>query len=426
MLVCTLGDLALDVIVRLDGPIAVGGDTSASTRLTPGGQAANVAAWVAELGAPARFVGKRGADDAGLVASRGLASYGVEIVGPAEGEGAVICSLVDQNGERSMLSDRGASTEFRPDELDPVWLEGCDHLFVSGYALLAEPIRDATLAAVGLARGHGGRISVDLSSWSAIEQHGAESFRALLDQLAPDVVFANEDEERILGGRLEHPAWILKRGSGGCSIRRRRTGGAAYRGRNRLDRRGRRARGGLHRGRPRARARGRGPVRHPTRVDAVTSTIGQLKIAAMSQVEAETIAGLTYDGPYAFYNWSADENDLAELLDSELRGDRYFSAHESSGELIGFFSFRHEGDAVVIGLGLRPDLTGRGLGLGYVEDGLAFARQRYAPLRFRLSVAKFNARAISVYERAGFVTTRSFVHETNGGSHAFVEMERPA
>ena len=218
MLVCTLGDLALDVIVRLDGPIAARGDTRVSTRLTPGGQAANVAAWVAELGAQSRFVGKRGADDAGAVASRGLAARGVAVVGPTDGRGAVICSLVDPDGERSMLSDRGASTDFRPAELDPAWLEGCDHLFVSGYALLAEPIQETALAAVEMARGQGARVSVDLSSWSVIAQHGAVRFRALLDRLAPDVVFANEDEERVLGGPLAGPAWILKRGSRGCSF----------------------------------------------------------------------------------------------------------------------------------------------------------------------------------------------------------------
>lgn len=158
----------------------------------------------------------------------------------------------------------------------------------------------------------------------------------------------------------------------------------------------------------------------------MSATVGQMSIAAMSQHEAETIADWTYESPYTFYDWRADTNDLAELLDPELRGDRYFSAHDESGELIGFFSFRPEGDVVGVGLGLRPDLTGRGLGLGYVEAGLVYAQERYAPLRFRLSVAAFNARAISVYERAGFVVTRSFTHETNGGSHAFIEMERTA
>ncbi len=65
-----------------------------------------------------------------------------------------------------------------------------------------------------------------------------------------------------------------------------------------------------------------------------------MRIATMSQAEAVAIADWTYDGPYAFYDWKADTNDLAELLTSDLRGDRYFSAHDERGELIGFFSFQ--------------------------------------------------------------------------------------
>ena len=71
MLVCTLGDLTLDVIVRLSEPIAVGGDTAAEIGLAPGGQAANVAAWAATLGASARFIGKTGEDDTGESPGRG-------------------------------------------------------------------------------------------------------------------------------------------------------------------------------------------------------------------------------------------------------------------------------------------------------------------------------------------------------------------
>jgi sugar/nucleoside kinase (ribokinase family) len=218
VLVCTLGDLTLDVIVRLAGPIATGGDTRAETRLAAGGQAANVAAWAAELGAGARYIGKGGADDAGRLASRELETRGVNVVGPVEGRGGVICSLVDESGERSMLSDRGAGAAFRPDELDPQWLDGCDHLFVSGYALLREPVRATAQAAIGLARAQGSAVSVDLSSWSAIVEYGAEEFRALLAELSPDLVFANVDEDRVLGGPLPGVPWILKRGLGGCSF----------------------------------------------------------------------------------------------------------------------------------------------------------------------------------------------------------------
>ena len=80
----------------------------------------------------------------------------------------------------------------------------------------------------------------------------------------------------------------------------------------------------------------------------------------------------------------------------------------------------------MVGVGLRPDLTGQGFGASFVEQGLEFARLRFTPKRFRLSVAEFNARAARVYERVGFVRTRSFVDETNGGSYPFLEMERRA
>jgi sugar/nucleoside kinase (ribokinase family) len=218
VLVCTLGDLTLDVIVRLAGPIATGADTPAHTQLSTGGQAANVAAWAAELGARARFIGKRGDDEAGRLAAGGLESHGVEIAGPVEGKGGVICSLVDPGGDRSMLSDRGAAASFRPDELDPRWLDGCDHLFVSGYALLADPTRATARAAVELARVQGAAVSVDLASWSALEEYGAAPMRTLLAELQPDVVFANEDEDRVLGGPVPGAAWILKRGLRGCSF----------------------------------------------------------------------------------------------------------------------------------------------------------------------------------------------------------------
>lgn len=218
MLVCSLGDLTLDVVVRLAGPIAVGGDTDAEILLAPGGQAANVAAWAAALGASARFIGKTGDDEAGALARTGLAEHGVEIVGPVEGRNGVICSLVSPDGGRSMAADRGVAVDLRPEEMDPAWFRGCDHLFVSGYALMREPVRDAARRALALARDAGVLVSVDLASWSAIRDSGAEAFRDLVFELAPDVVFSNEDEERIVGGPLPGARWIVKRGARGCSF----------------------------------------------------------------------------------------------------------------------------------------------------------------------------------------------------------------
>ncbi len=146
----------------------------------------------------------------------------------------------------------------------------------------------------------------------------------------------------------------------------------------------------------------------------------------MSDGQAQSVADWHYDPPYDFYDWTADEEDLAELLDPDRRGDRYFAVLDDRNDLAGFFAFGREGDTVEVGLGLRPDMTGRGLGLPFLLAGLEFARGRYAPARFRLAVAAFNERAIRVYEQAEFRRGESYPHRTNGGVHTFLRMDRPA
>jgi ribosomal-protein-alanine N-acetyltransferase len=146
----------------------------------------------------------------------------------------------------------------------------------------------------------------------------------------------------------------------------------------------------------------------------------------MSQSEAETIARWHYPEPYSFYDWSAEPSDLAELLDPTARGGAYFAVHDEIEELAGYFSFKaRDPGTLVIGLGLRPDRTGRGLGEAFVRAGLDYAERRFAPKTFVLAVARFNRRAITVYVRSGFVATRVYMHETNGADWEFVEMRRP-
>jgi len=220
LVLCTVGDLLLDVIVRLDEPLRPGTDASALTRTGSGGQAANVAAWAASLGAEARFVGKRGDDPAASLAASELARSGVEVYGPvALGRNGVIVSIVGQNGERSMASDRGVAPSLSADELEPAWFDGATHLHLSGYSLMSSPIDGAAARAAELVRERRGSLSVDLASTSVIERFGAERLRESLAALSPDVVFANEEEAGAVGSEaLPEATWAIKRGASGCAI----------------------------------------------------------------------------------------------------------------------------------------------------------------------------------------------------------------
>jgi ribosomal-protein-alanine N-acetyltransferase len=154
---------------------------------------------------------------------------------------------------------------------------------------------------------------------------------------------------------------------------------------------------------------------------------GAFHFRPLTQAHAEAIARWHYPEPFSFYDWAEDPGDLAELLDPALRGDAYFAVEDRTANLLGFFSCkRRDPRTLEIGLGLHPEHTGQGLGGAFLEAGLAYARSRFEPTQFVLSVATFNRRAIAVYERAGFIPVRAFMHSTNGGDWEFVEMRRPA
>jgi sugar/nucleoside kinase (ribokinase family) len=208
--VTTLGDVLLDVVVRLEGPLVPGDDQVAVTSAGPGGQAANVAAWVAALGGEARFVGRRGDDDAGELVTRALAARGVAVFGPSGGRTGIVVSLATA-GDRTMASDRGVAPELRPEDLDRSWFD-CDVLHLSGYSLLREPIASASVAAAEHARAHGARVSVDVSTWTLVD----DAFRARVRSLSPDVAFATEREQEAVAGLATR--WVVKRGARGLTV----------------------------------------------------------------------------------------------------------------------------------------------------------------------------------------------------------------
>jgi ribosomal-protein-alanine N-acetyltransferase len=120
---------------------------------------------------------------------------------------------------------------------------------------------------------------------------------------------------------------------------------------------------------------------------------------ASKEIHAE-LASWRYPPPYDFY-----DGDIEPVLNPE----RYYGVYDEDDGLIGFYCFELKPPDLDYGLGLRPDLTGQGLGLEFFLTGLDFARERFKPVRVLLHVAEFNERARRVYERAGFRVVSSHV-----------------
>jgi RimJ/RimL family protein N-acetyltransferase len=152
-------------------------------------------------------------------------------------------------------------------------------------------------------------------------------------------------------------------------------------------------------------------VRREARHDAVV----RLVVRPASARFIDEMTHWQYDSPYELYSGDGKPPNNPE---------RYLAVRTEDGETIGFYYFEQRGDAVFFGLGLRPDLTGRGLGLEFVKRGLRFARRRYGSKRVVLDVASFNERAITVYERAGFDVVGSHRRSLGRwGEIEFIDME---
>ncbi|HEU5344819.1 MAG TPA: GNAT family protein [Ktedonobacterales bacterium] len=136
-----------------------------------------------------------------------------------------------------------------------------------------------------------------------------------------------------------------------------------------------------------------------------------------------------YPGDYAMYDLALVPLLVATLLRGPLAAladVAYYAVARDRDPLIGVFSLTHRGDDVEIGVGLRPDLNGHGLGLPYLLEGLDLARERYHPQTFSLHVATFNQRAINVYTRAGFLPGPLRPFTFRGQRYAEMRMNRLA
>ena len=229
--VVTLGDVMLDVLVEAPDGLRIDDDTEARIDLAPGGQAANVAAWVVELGARATLVGPRGRTPAADFVAGRLAAAGVEVLGVETPQSGKVVAILS-GGTRTLASDAGDQNWVQ--RLAPATAPtGADWLHVSGYPLLRAQDPTALLAFVDAVRRSGASVSLDLASAGLVTAYGPDRLVDVLRLIEPRLLFANASEWQALGldetGDLGVDL-VIKRGDEGVRVRRSGTW-SAYRAR---------------------------------------------------------------------------------------------------------------------------------------------------------------------------------------------------
>jgi len=142
----------------------------------------------------------------------------------------------------------------------------------------------------------------------------------------------------------------------------------------------------------------------------------------MDEGSARAILRWRYDPPYDLYNPGSEdvEQNLQVFLDPR---NAYYAITDEHGDLVAYCCFGPDarvpggdygGAALDVGMGVRPDWTGQGRGLTYVNAVLDFARRTFAPTAFRVTVAEFNQRALRVWEKAGFQPVQTFQRKGDG------------
>lgn len=206
--VVVVGDVMNDVVVRPLAPIEVATDTASEIGFSPGGSAANQAAWLAFLGASVRFAGRVGASDADAH-RQALAKLGVDVrlgEDPDVPTGTVVV-LVSADGERSMFTDRGANRHLTGADLDGL-LPGAGLLHVSAYQLFEVATRGPVRAVWREAAVAGIPISVDPASFAGVREAGREAF--LEWTAGAHLLFPNLDEGQLLSGEEEPEAIVAR------------------------------------------------------------------------------------------------------------------------------------------------------------------------------------------------------------------------
>lgn len=197
MLVC--GDVVNDVLVETPEPVAYGDDNPAAIEARPGGSAANQAVWMAYRGLDVVFAGRAGAGDAEFHRQE-LARFGVQpwlAADQAAATGSIVV-LVGQDGERTMVTDRGANLRLRAADVPAALLEEVALLHLTGYTFFHPEPRGVALELIAEATRRGIPFTVDPGSAAFLKMLEPGAFLDWTRGAA--VCFPNRDEAAVLAG----------------------------------------------------------------------------------------------------------------------------------------------------------------------------------------------------------------------------------
>lgn len=226
--VLVVGDVMTDVIVVPEGPLLRGSDRRATIRSRPGGSGANQAVWLGAMGTRVSFAARVGAADKPQLEAY-FRSFHVDPVLTADPQLAsgMLVTIVDADGERSFLTDRGANLALERSDM-PVWLlEDTRLLLVSGYSFFAAGPRSAVQWITGEAGARGIGVAIDPASVGFLREVGPRNF---LDWTAgAATIFANAEEAAELTGCTDleeqmvalgahYGRVVIKRGSAGAAL----------------------------------------------------------------------------------------------------------------------------------------------------------------------------------------------------------------
>ncbi|WP_299046869.1 adenosine kinase [uncultured Tateyamaria sp.] len=167
---------------------------------TPGGAVANTIAGVGALGLPTAFIGRVHDDALGRFYAQSMAESGTDFVNAPIPDGELPTSrcmiFVTPDGERSLNTYLGISTELGPDDVPETVAANAEIMFLEGYLFDKDKGKEAFRQASRLTRGAGGRAGIAISDPFCVDRHRPDFLDMIGNEL--DYVIGNEHEIKSL------------------------------------------------------------------------------------------------------------------------------------------------------------------------------------------------------------------------------------